>query len=216
MVAFGFLLGALVFLRGWTRTLGVLTTASDFFLPETFRTGLIRSLTTLYPDTRREHHPAAPHACELPSRQCPRRLPRPSPRRPRTRFPSSSNSSTLSESAPWMLDNPCKSPDCSPDRAPRPSSANATVSTLWLFPRTCFLSAPAVFPPVVFLPPIFVFTSAFFGAAFFFANFFLGVALFLIGTTFLPAVLFDFVRFFLVFFLVAMRAVYHRLVIPSV
>src|SRR5229473_5316520 len=131
-------------------------------------------------------------------------------------FPSSSNSSTLSESAPWMLDNPCKSPDCSPDRAPSPSSANATVSTLWLFPRTCLLSAPAVFPPVVFLPPIFVFTSAFFGAAFFFANFFLGVTLFLIGTTFLPAVLFDFVCFFLAFFLVAIRAVYHRLVIPSV
>src|SRR5437773_552979 len=35
-------------------------------------------------------------------------------------FPSSSNSSTLSESAPWTLDNPCKSPDCSPDRAPSP------------------------------------------------------------------------------------------------
>src|SRR6266849_2235191 len=139
-------------------------------------------------------------------------------------FPSSSNSSTLSESAPWALDNPCKSPDCSPDRAPSPSSANATVSTLWLFPRTCFLSSPAVFPPVVFLPPAFVFTSAFFGAAFFFANFFLGVTLFLasffstaffIGATFLPAVLFDFVCFFLVFFLVATRAVYHRLVIPS-
>src|SRR5712692_1633750 len=131
-------------------------------------------------------------------------------------FPSSSNSSTLSESALWTLDNPCKSPDCSPDRAPSPSSANATVPTLWLFPRTCLLSAPAVFPPVVFLPPIFVFTSAFFGAAFFFANFFLGVTLFLIGTTFLPAVLFDFVCFFLAFFLVAIRAVYHRLVIPSV
>src|SRR6266568_2254225 len=107
-------------------------------------------------------------------------------------FPSSSNSSTLSESALWTLDNPCKSPDCSPDRALSPSSANAIASTLWLFPRTCFLSAPAVFPPVVFLPPIFVFTSAFFGAAFFF------------------------VCFFLVFFLVAIRAVYHPLVIPSV
>jgi len=32
----------------------------------------------------------------------------------------------------------------------------------------------------------------------------------------LPAVLFDFVCFFLVFFLVAIRAVYHRLVIPTV
>src|SRR6516162_1414786 len=44
-------------------------------------------LTTLYPDSRREHHPAAAlHACELRPRQCPRRLPRPSPPRPRTRF----------------------------------------------------------------------------------------------------------------------------------
>src|SRR6516165_5675316 len=44
-------------------------------------------LTTLYPDTRREHYPAAAlHACELRPRQCPRRLPRPSPPRPRTRF----------------------------------------------------------------------------------------------------------------------------------
>src|SRR5712692_1328954 len=66
-------------------------------------------------------------------------------------------------------------------RAPSPSGANATVSTLWLFPRSRFLSAPAVFPPVVFLPPAFVFTSAFFGAAFFFANFFLGVTLFLVS-----------------------------------
>src|SRR5258708_12842776 len=55
-------------------------------LPETFRIGMIPSLTTSYPDTRREHRPAAPHACALPQRQRPRRLPRPSPRRPRTRF----------------------------------------------------------------------------------------------------------------------------------
>jgi hypothetical protein len=33
------------------------------------RTGMIRSLTTFYPDARREHRPAAPHACELPPRQ---------------------------------------------------------------------------------------------------------------------------------------------------
>src|SRR5487761_988712 len=88
-------------------------------------------------------------------------------------FPSSSSSSTLSESAPWTLDNPCKSPDCSPDRAPCPSSANATASTLWLFPRTCSLSAPAVFPPVVFLPPTFFFPPAFCGAPFFSPIFFL-------------------------------------------
>src|SRR6266576_307531 len=46
---------------------------------------MIRSLTTFYPDTHREHHPAAPHACELPPRQRFRRLPRPSPTHPRTR-----------------------------------------------------------------------------------------------------------------------------------
>src|SRR5256885_16235698 len=59
---------------------------SKMHLAETFRTGMIRSLTTFYPDTRREHHPAAPHVCALPPRQRPRRPPRPSPRRPRTRF----------------------------------------------------------------------------------------------------------------------------------
>src|SRR5271165_3840800 len=47
---------------------------------------MTRSLTTSYPDTRREHHPAAPRVCVLPPRQRPRRLPRPSPPRPRTRF----------------------------------------------------------------------------------------------------------------------------------
>ena len=47
---------------------------------------MTRSLTASYPDTRREHHPAAPRVCELPPRQRPRRLARPSPRRPRTRF----------------------------------------------------------------------------------------------------------------------------------
>src|SRR5258708_39982257 len=91
-------------------------------------------------------------------------------------------------------------------------------------PNSVCGGAPAVFPPVVFLPPAFVFTSAFLGAAFFFANFFLGVTLFLvsffltaflIGAPFLPAVLIDFACFFLVFFLVALRAVYHRLGIPS-
>src|SRR5258708_14222769 len=64
-------------------------------------------------------------------------------------FPCSSNSSTLSESAPCTFDNPCKSSDCSPVRAPSLSNANDTVSTLCLFPRTCSLSAPLLFPPVV-------------------------------------------------------------------
>src|SRR5258708_216165 len=47
---------------------------------------MTRSLTTSYPDTRPEHHPVAPHACELPPHHRPRRLPHPSPRRTRRRF----------------------------------------------------------------------------------------------------------------------------------
>src|ERR1035437_7749880 len=116
-----------------------------------------------------------------------------------------------------MLDNPCKSPDC-PPLALNPSSANASVSTLWLFPRTRVLSAVGVFAPVVFMPRAFVFTAAFFKAGFFFANFFFGVPLFLasflltfffIGSPFFPADPFGFVRFLLVLFL-AIRAVSPR------
>src|SRR5260370_4697481 len=43
-------------------------------------------ITYLYRDTRREHHPAALRGCGLPSRWRPRRLARPSQRRPQTRF----------------------------------------------------------------------------------------------------------------------------------
>src|SRR5882724_3848360 len=125
-------------------------------------------------------------------------------------FPSSSNSSTLSESAPWTLDNPCKSPDCSPDRAIAPSSALASVSTRRLFLRTCFLTPATVLSTAVFLAPTFVFASILFGAAFFFAMFFLEGTLFdfFIGATLLPADC-----LFLVFSLVAIHAVYHRPVI---
>src|SRR5882724_2171083 len=125
-------------------------------------------------------------------------------------FPSSSNSSTLSESAPWTLDNPCKSPDWSPDRATAPSSANASVSTLRLFLRTCFLTAAA------FLAPTFFFASTFFGAAFFFGMFFLGGTLFsarLILTAFFIGATLPAICLFFVFSLVAIRAVYHRSVI---
>jgi hypothetical protein len=52
---------------------------------ELYRRGESRSLTTLCPDIRREHHPPTPHACELPSRQRFRRLLRPSLRWPRKR-----------------------------------------------------------------------------------------------------------------------------------
>jgi hypothetical protein len=124
-------------------------------------------------------------------------------------FPSSINSDTLSESAPSMLDNPCKSPDC-PPLALRPSGANASVSTLWLFLRTRVRSAAGVFAPVVFLPRAFVFTTAFFKVGFFFANFFFGAPLFLasffltvffIGFPFFPANPFGFVRFLFSFVL---------------
>jgi hypothetical protein len=95
------------------------------------------------------------------------------------------------------------------------------------FPLNLFLtiSAPAVFPLVILLLPTFVFISPLFGTAFFFANFIVGITLFFvsffltayfIGASFSPTVLFDFVCFFLVFFFVAIRAVYHRLVIPSI
>src|SRR2546427_12487453 len=76
-------------------------------------------------------------------------------------FPSSSNSSTLSQSAPWTLDSPCRSPDCRPKRASRCSAGRATVSTLWLFFVACFLSALTLFAPIVFLATAFVFTVAF-------------------------------------------------------
>ena len=108
-----------------------------------------------------------------------------------------------------MLDNPCKSPDC-PPLALCPSSANASVSTLWLLSRACVLRGAGVFALVVFLPWVFVvFTAAFFNAGFCFANFFFGVPLFLarffltvlfIGFLFFPADPFSVVRFLLVLF----------------
>src|SRR4029077_10777657 len=115
-------------------------------------------------------------------------------------FPSSSSSSTLSESAPSRLVNPCKSPDCPPARDPRPFGVNVTVSTISLFPRTGLFRALAVFPAAFFLLPALTFTLAFFGTDFFCGNFFLGAA-------FLPAI--RFVCFFLDFFLVAIGEVYH-------
>ncbi len=78
-------------------------------------------------------------------------------------------------------------------------------------PRTGFLVARAVFPTAFFVAPAFVFAPAFFGAAFFFASF--ALSAFLTGFTFLPVVLL--VCFFLVFFLAAIGAVYHRSAIPS-
>src|SRR3984893_11835465 len=50
-------------------------------------------------------------------------------------LPSSSNSSTLSESALSISDNPCKSPDCPPDFEPNPLGSRFMVSTLCPSPR---------------------------------------------------------------------------------
>src|SRR6267143_1190349 len=103
-------------------------------------------------------------------------------------FPSSSNSSTLSEPAPAIPDNPCKSPDCPPDRAPRPLGSNTTLPIFSLFPRTFFVLRAAFF------------RKGFLFGATFFAGFFLGAA-------FLPAAFLF--AFFLFLFLVAIRGVYH-------
>jgi hypothetical protein len=81
-------------------------------------------------------------------------------------FPSSSNSSTLSESARSMSRNPCRSPDWALERDPRTFS-NAGASR-WLFLRAGFLDARPVVP-VIFLeliPPRF-FVIGFFAAFFF-------------------------------------------------
>src|SRR6201984_906569 len=94
-------------------------------------------------------------------------------------FPSSSNSSTLSESAHSTLDNPCKSPDSSLSVAPSSSnSSSATTSTLWLIHCTCLLWTLVLFSPVVFCPSNLA--SAFWGVVFFFGN------LLLAGFVFLP------------------------------
>lgn len=106
-----------------------------------------------------------------------------------------------------MLDNPCKSPDCPPERALSPSGAKASVRTLWLL--ACFLGARAGFAAVFFLAAIFVLAAVLFGVAFFLANLFLGVARFLasfFGAFFFGAFFFDFASFFFI----AIGAVYHR------
>ena len=72
--------------------------------------------------------------------------------------------------------------------------------------RILLLIPISLFPPVVFA---FFFSAAFFGTASLFANFFevLGFCTGCRAGAFLVSVFFDFVDFFLVFFLVAIRAV---------
>ena len=108
-------------------------------------------------------------------------------------LPSSSNSATLSESGPWSPDNPCKSPDWRPERTPGLFRENATVSALWFFFWTFFSGLLFVFAPIVLRAIAFVFTAGLFRPAFFAARF-LGVSFFL-----LAAVVFDFVRFVVLF-----------------
>ena len=128
---------------------------------ESYWRGESLSLSIFYPDIPREHHPPVPHACEPPSRQCHQRVLRPSLRQPRTRFlprstrPHSPNPHLRC----WII--PVNLPIAHPSLSVL-LSANASVSTLWLFPLTRFLSAVGVFAPVVFLPRAFVvFTAPF-------------------------------------------------------
>src|ERR1035437_6461363 len=87
---------------------------------------MLCSLTSCSPDTRREHHSAEPHACELPPRQRPRRLPRPSPPRPQTRFLR---------------------------RAIRPHSPNPHLGR-WTIPANLPIACPTALPvPPVRMPP---------------------------------------------------------------
>jgi|SRR5580704_433553 hypothetical protein len=51
------------------------------------------------------------------------------------------------ESAPSRRDNPCKSPDCSPELDARCSGENVNSPTLLLFFRGCFLAATLFFLP---------------------------------------------------------------------
>ena len=134
-------------------------------------------LTTAYPDTRREHRPVTPHGFKLPAHQYPRHLPRPSLPSASNAFPSSSNSSTLSESAPSTLDSPCKSPDCSPDRASQfPWCERYSFHAVAFLPDPTFQVHVLFFCPVVLYPPTFTFD--FFGAVFFLANLLLGDSFF--------------------------------------
>jgi hypothetical protein len=90
------------------------------------------------------------------------------------------------------LDNPCKSPDSSPECAPALSRENAGADCLCA--RVRLLVATTFFGPAAFLP------TGFLGAGFFLASFFFGVA-------FLLMVFFAFAGRFLDLFLVAIRAV---------
>src|SRR6185503_843469 len=96
-------------------------------------------------------------------------------------LPSSSNSTTLSESAVSRLDKPCKSPDCPPSLAVGPFAGNPTVSAGSLVSR--MVSRRVIFN---FLPATFL--CAALTAGFFFEIFPLR-AIFFLPATFLCAAL---------------------------
>ena len=132
-------------------------------------------------------------------------------------FPSSINSSTLSESARSMFDSPCKSPDCPADSEVISRDANESAFKFELVRGARFLDKPTVFAPADFLEALLageadLFNLTFFAVVFlevvFFAAGFFPTA-FRIGFPFFAAVLACLV-FFLDLFLAAINAVYHR------
>ena len=92
------------------------------------RTDLSRGAVSPGPDTPEARRLRALHACELPaprgfwSLQCPATIPA------SNAFPSSSNSSTLSESALSMFDKPSRSPDCNPETSGERSRESSGMS----------------------------------------------------------------------------------------
>src|SRR5579864_4849721 len=97
-------------------------------------------------------------------------------------FPSSTNSSTLSELTVSDRDRPCRSPDCSPERDTGPSPKNSAAPARGFPLRACFL------PDVFFLAALFADTLRF--------------AVFLdlfAGFDFLVALFFGLIDFFFVF-----------------
>jgi len=117
-------------------------------------------------------------------------------------FPSCSNSSTLSESTLSTLDNPCRSPDCSPEdwgTAGEPGRRST-------FRRLLIILSAF---PLAALAPAFFFAAGFFRTALRLANF-PGVLRFRPGCfagDFLRLLFDDLVDFFLAFFLGAIRTV---------
>src|SRR5580698_1434036 len=93
-------------------------------------------------------------------------------------FPSSSNSSILSESAPSRRDKPCRSPDCSPEEDRRRGSLTYATGSGRCVRSPASLAAVAVLFMLDFLGAPLALNPDFFGADFFGAAFFAGLAFF--------------------------------------